>query len=237
MNESEFLDSYDKTAFESPLVSVDSVLFTCHENRLKVLLVERDQHPDKGKWGLPGGFIDETLDTSLEDTVRRKLLEKTGVEAPYVEQLKSYGSNHRDNRGWAVTVCFSALVAHQECEAHVSSVSDALWHPLEDIEKLPLAFDHREIIQEARERLKQKALYSIIPAYALPEQFTLPELQLLHEILIGKPIQKKSFRRRIEQADLLIDTGIKRSEGGRPASLYTLKESSGGFTFLRNLET
>ena len=237
MNESEFLDGYDKTAFESPLVSVDSVLFTCHENLLKVLLVERDQHPDKGKWGLPGGFIDEALDTSLEDTVRRKLLEKTGVEAPYVEQLKSYGTSQRDKRGWAVTVCFSALIAHQECEAHVSSVSDAFWHPLEDIDELPLAFDHRVMIQDARERLKQKALYSIVPAYALPEQFTLPELQLLHETLIGKPIQKKSFRRRIEQADLLIDTGIKRSEGGRPASLYTLKVSSGGFTFLRNLET
>ena len=236
MNESEFLARYDKNAFESPLVSVDSVLFTCHENRLKVLLVKRDQHPDTGKWGLPGGFIDEALDTTLEDTVRRKLLEKTGVAAPYIEQLRSYGSNRRDKRGWAVTVCFSALVAHQECEAHVASVSDAHWHPLEDIAELPLAFDHGEIIEEARKRLKQKALYSIVTAYALPEQFTLPELQQLHEILIGKPIQKKSFRRRIEQAELLIDTGIKRSEGGRPASLYTLKESSAEFTFLRNLE-
>ncbi len=237
MNESEFLNRYDKTNFESPLVSVDSVLFTYHENQLKVLLVKRDRHPDKGKWGLPGGFINETLDTCLEDTVRRKLLEKTGVQAPYIEQLKSYGSNQRDQRGWAVTVCFSALVAHQECEAHVSSVSDAHWHPLEDLDTLVLAFDHMLITTDARARLKQKALYSIVPAYALPEQFTLPELQRIHEILIGKPIQKKSFRRRIEQADLLIDTGIKRSEGGRPASLYTLKESSGEFTFLRNLET
>ncbi|MGB1257783.1 MAG: NUDIX hydrolase, partial [Thiolinea sp.] len=98
-------------------------------------------------------------------------------------------------------------------------------------------FDHGTIIEHARERLRQKALYSIVPAYALPEKFTLPELQHLHEVLIGKEIQKKSFRRRIEQAGLLIDTGEKHSDGsGRPAALYKMKEKSGDYTFLRNLE-
>jgi hypothetical protein len=64
----------------------------------------------------------------------------------------------------------------------------------------------------------------------------LPDLQKLHEVLIGKALQKKSFRRRIEQAELLIDTGEKRSEGGRPASLYRMKQTSGAYTFVRNLE-
>jgi hypothetical protein len=73
-------------------------------------------------------------------------------------------------------------------------------------------------------------------AYALPEKFTLPELQRIHEVFIGKPLQKKSFRRRIEQADLLIDTGLKRHEGGRPAVLYKMRARSGRFTFVRNLE-
>ena len=89
----------------------------------------------------------------------------------------------------------------------------------------------------ARERLRQKALYSIVPAYTLPEEFTLPELQHVHEVLIGKELQKKSFRRRIEQAELLVDTGNKRKEGGRPAVLYRLKQVSAGFTFVRNLES
>ncbi|POZ51636.1 NUDIX domain-containing protein [Methylovulum psychrotolerans] len=91
----------------------------------------------------------------------------------------------------------------------------------------------------ARERLRQKALYSIVPAYALSETFTLPELQRLHEVLIGKRLQKKSFRRRIrriEQAELLLDTGEKRSEGGRPATLYRMKQASDSYTFVRNLE-
>ena len=103
---------------------------------------------------------------------------------------------------------------------------------------MSLAFDHSHIIGAARERLKQKALYSIVPAYALPEKFTLPELQHLHEVLLGKNIQKKSFRRRIDQAELLIDTGETRSMGsGRPAVLYRMKDDSGEYTFVRNLES
>ncbi len=98
-----------------------------------------------------------------------------------------------------------------------------------------LAFDHLEIIRAARERLRQKALYSIIPAYALPEKFTLPELQHLHELLIGKRLQKKSFRRRVEQAALLEELPEKRSEGGRPAALYRMKDFAGTFTFIRNI--
>lgn len=100
-----------------------------------------------------------------------------------------------------------------------------------------MAFDHREIIDIALNRLKQKALYSIVPAYALPEKFTFPELQRLHEILIGQGINKKSFRRRIELAGLLIDTGEKRSSGKRKAVLYRMKEGASKHRFVRNLES
>ncbi len=235
MDEKAFLESYDKGAFETPILSVDAVLFTYHEQSLKILLVKRSNHPDQWKWGLPGGFIDLQRDDSLEDTVIRKLEEKTGVVPPYVEQLVTIGNNIRDKRGWSVTVCYTALLAFQDCEANISSVSEVRWIDLNTLDTFNLAFDHRKIIEIGRERLKQKALYSIVPAYALPEKFTLPELQHIHEILIGKKLQKKSFRRRIEQADLLAATGEKRSEGGRPANLYRLKENTGRFTFIRNL--
>lgn len=236
MDEATYLAKYDKRAFASPLLSVDAVLFTYHESRLKVLLVERSNHPDKGKWGLPGGFVDFDTDQCLEDTALRILKEKTGVEPAYLEQLLTVGNATRDKRGWSATVCYSALIAHQDCETCIASVSDVQWVDFDAIDKMPLAFDHPTIIGQARERLKQKALYSIVPAYALPEKFTLPELQQLHEVLIGKPLQKKSFRRRIEQTQLLADTGDKRSEGGRPAALYRMKAASGAHTFLRNLE-
>ncbi len=236
MNEQDFLASYNRRDFLSPLITVDAVLFTYHEEQLKVLLVKRAEHPEKGKWGLPGGFVDEVQDNCLEDTVLRKLKEKTGVIPPYIEQLCSVGNNQRDARGWSVTVCYTALIAHQVCEAHIDSVDSVIWCPINKIAQQSLAFDHHELITQARERLKQKSLYSIVPGFALPEVFTLPELQHVHEILIGKEIQKKSFRRRIEQADLLIDTGEKRAERGRPASLYRLKKASADYRFIRNLE-
>ncbi len=236
MDEKKFLEQYDNRKYDTPLLTVDAVLFTCHLQQLKILLVKRANHPDKGEWGLPGGFIDMDMDNTLEDTVRRKLKEKTGVEPPYIEQLATFGNNHRDSRGWAVTVSYTALIAHQSCSKNIDAVSEVSWIDVEKALEMDLAFDHRDIVVEARERLKQKALYSIIPAYGLPEKFTLPELQQLHELLIGKSIQKKSFRRRIEQADLLMDTGEKRAEGGRPASLYSLKEKTADFTFIRNLQ-
>lgn len=237
MNENDFLESYDASAFPAPLVTVDSVLFTFTEEALKVLLVRRNDHPEKGKWGLPGGIVQIDGDADLESTAFRKLREKTGVTPPYLEQLQSVGNATRDKRGWSVTICYTALIAYQACAAHVDSVSDARWFTVEEAQAMSLAFDHSQLLDEALERMRHKALYSIVPAYALGETFTLPELQHLHEALIGKPLQKKSFRRRIEQADLLIDTGEKRRQGGRPATLYRMKASSRNFTFLRNLES
>ena len=236
MNEADYLKSYDKREFDTPILSVDSTLFTYHQQQLKVLLVERSSHPGLGLWGLPGGFVDLAADKKLEDTVLRKLQEKTGVVPPYIEQLQTFGNSERDKRGWSVTVCYTALIAYQDCEASIATVNDAAWVDVAELDTMTLAFDHIDIINTARNRLREKALYSIVPAYALAEKFTLPELQHLHEVLIGKPIQKKSFRRRIEQADLLIDTGEKRQESGRPAALYRMKETSGQYTFLRNLE-
>ncbi len=235
MNERAFLKTYNPKDFDAPLVTVDAVLFTFHEETLKVLLVERSNHPEKGKWGLPGGFIDLEKDKTIEDTVIRNLKDKTGVTPPYIEQLVTIGNNSRDKRGWSVTACYSALIAHQDCETNISTVTDAQWVKISKLSKVSLAFDHAEIIAAGRERLKQKALYSIVPAYALPKKFTIPELQHVHEALIGKPLQKKSFRRRIEQANLLLDTGEQRRESGRPATLYKIRNTSKEYRFIRNL--
>lgn len=237
MNEKSFLAAYNRADYTSPLLSVDAVLFTYHDGLIKVLLVHRSSHPDKGKWALPGGFVDEALDRNLDDTIHRKLQEKTGVGTAYLDQLGSFGGSKRDKRGWSVTVVYTAMVAHQACASLVDTVDDVRWVALEELDSLKLAFDHAQILAAARQRLRQKALYSIIPAYTLNERFTLPELQAVHEAILEKPLQKKSFRRRIELAELLIDTGEKQSEGGRPASLYRLKPDASTYTFVRNLES
>lgn len=236
--EAEFLASYDRKAFDAPLVTIDAVIFTFWQDDLWVLLTQRSEYPEKGKWALPGGFIDETQDKHLEDTVFRKLREKTGVDAPYVEQLMTVGNSQRDARAWSVTVAYTALIAHQDCQSYVDNVSDVQWRKFSEVINMDLAFDHKTLLEAARERMKQKALYSIVPVYALPEEFTLPELQRLHEVLIDKPLQKKSFRRRIEQADLIEEAGQRAPQGkGRPSVVYRLKADAKAYTFTRNLES
>ncbi len=227
---------YNIHDYDVPLTTVDSVLFTVHEDQLKVLLVKRGEEPYAGRWGLPGGFIDLSVDKSLSDCAIRKLTEKTGVTPPYIEQLCSEGGPSRDPRGWSVTVVFYALVAYTACESHLESIVDVQWRAVDELTKRTVAFDHLALIQAARERLQQKALYSIIPVYALPEVFTLSELQKLHEVILGTSIQRKSFQRRVESAELLEDTGKMSDARGRPARLYRAKAESRDFRFVRNLE-
>lgn len=236
MDESTYLASYDRSRYVAPLLSVDAALFTYHDEQVKVLVVKRSRHPEQGKWALPGGFVDEKLDASLADTVHRTIIKKTGVQAPYLEQLETFGNARRDKRGWSVTVVYTALIAHQSCAPHVETVSDVKWMAISELADHDLAFDHAMILEAAIGRLRQKALYSIVPAFTLPDEFTLPELQRVHEALLGKPLEKKSFRRRIEQADLLLESGAKRHVNGRPAALYRLKPGAGAHTFIRNLE-
>lgn len=228
--------AYNIHDYDVPLTTVDSVLFTVHEDQLKVLLVKRGEPPFSGKWALPGGFIDLDVDRSLEDSVVRKLKEKTGIAPPYIEQLCARGGMERDPRGWSVTVVFYALVAYAHCEPHVKSVVDVQWRSVDTLKKGRVAFDHWEIIQIALDRLRQKALYSIVPAFALPNEFTLSELQGLHEVILGSPLQRKSFQRRIENADLLEDTGKLSDSRGRPAKLYRARNESRSYRFVRNLE-
>lgn len=235
--ETDFIANYDRSAFTNPLVTVDAVIFTFLDSQLLVLLTERSEHPEKGKWALPGGFVDEQQDDNLEAAVQRKLKAKTGVSAPYIEQLMTVGNRKRDARGWSVTVVYSALVAYQDCQSYVDNVSDVQWVDYQSAIQKDLAFDHKTILESARERLKQKALYSIVPAYALPQEFSLPELQRLHEVLIDKPLQKKSFRRRIEQAELIEEVGQRAPKGkGRPSVIYRMKKGAKAHRFSRNLE-
>ena len=162
--EQEYLAAFDVNSIERPLVTIDAALFTYHDHTLKVLLVQRANHPERGKWALPGGFIRIEQDHTLDAAVIRVLRDKTGITPPYVEQLGTYGDRRRDARGWSVTICYSALIAHQDCADYLSNVSDTRWAKLDSIRNMSLAFDHKRIVADARERLRQKALYSIVPA-------------------------------------------------------------------------
>lgn len=232
--EKEFLASYNIHDFEVPLVSVDVAVFTLVDNQLQILLVRRGEFPQKGKWGLPGGFIDLHRDASLEATAIRKLQEKTGVKTPYVEQIASVGSPDRDPRGWSVTVLYMALIPRTPAQSLVDSVDDARWWPYADALVQPLAFDHQSLIELARSRLRSKTAYTTLPIYLLTPPFTLTDLQSAFELLADTPLDKKAFRRRLEAAQVLEEVpGMSNSGRGRPAALFKPIKGFGGHVFRR----
>ncbi|STE14929.1 NUDIX domain-containing protein [Citrobacter sp. wls718] len=233
--EADYLNQYDARRFPSPLVTVDSVLFTVHQQELCVLLVERANQPQKGRWGLPGGFIDMAHDDSTRATALRKLTEKTGVSPSWLEQLDTFSGPDRDPRGWSLTVTWFALIAWVDCEPHIASVSDARWVPVDKLADYPLAFDHQAIIDAALNRLRQKTKYSLLPVYCLPDTFTHGQLQEATEVILGQPIQRKSLIRRFEASDMFEDTGESMATGTRKARLWRRKPGVDFHLFSRNL--
>lgn len=234
--EQDYLKQYDSKQFPSVLVTVDTVLLSFDDNAIKVLLVKRANHPEMGKWGLPGGFLNTEGDTSLEVAASRSVVAKTGVAPSYLEQVETVGGVGRDPRGWSVSVLFSALMPMQHSEANTESVSDTQWFAIQDIESLDMAFDHRALVGKALDRYRQKALYSFVPAYGLTQPFSLAELRGAHELLIGKELQRKTFLRRVESSGVLEEVLEVRKVRGKPAKLYRTTPAIDGYTFERNIE-
>jgi 8-oxo-dGTP diphosphatase len=226
-------------AFERPLVTVDVVIFTVTEEQLKVLLVRRPEvatEPFPGRWALPGGFIDVAVDASLGDCALRKLGEKTGFKAPYLEQLGSWGSATRDPRGWCATHVYFALVPpFEKSEAAGSAASE--WVEVDAALRKRLAFDHAELLAAAVERLRGKVEYTSLPAFLLPEPFTLPQLQRTYEIVLGRPMDKSAFRKRMLDAHFLVEEGSISGDAGRAAMGYRIGDRERAVVFPRTFRS
>ena len=237
-SEKEFLAAYNIHDFEVPLVSVDMSIFSVIDGELQVLLIKRGDYPAKGKWALPGGFIDLKNDKDLLATAQRKLKEKTGVDTPYLEQVASFGGPKRDPRGWSVTIAYFALINHDEIVLQSgNNTEEVAWIPVQSVGKQrALAFDHKDILKTCHERLRSKVTYTALPVHLLPKEFTLSELQKTFEIILGKSVDKKSFRRRILDVDILKETGRMKASGTRPAMLYSVNARGKNYYFSRNFE-
>jgi 8-oxo-dGTP diphosphatase len=211
-----------------PLVTVDVVIFSIRDDVLSVLLVQRDEvlgEPFPGRWALPGGFVDVQRDGSIEDCARRKLMEKTGVSTPYLEQLGSWGSAARDPRDWSVTTVYFALIA-SDASPPARGSAPQRWFPIEGgALPAPLAFDHGQLLEVALARLRSKVEYTVLPASLLPSTFTLPQLQHTFEIVLGRELDKSAFRTRLLSAGVIEETGEFRASSRRPAALYRLADS------------
>jgi 8-oxo-dGTP diphosphatase len=215
-------------AFERPLSTVDVVIFTVRDSALQVLLVQRRDEPSDpfpGQWALPGGFIDTTQDSDLAACALRKLRDKTGVDAPYLEQLGSWGSRTRDPRGWSATHVYFALIPSDHLDLTAGgNAADSRWFIVRgDHVQQPLAFDHAVLLKAAIARLRAKVEYTSLPAFLMPDEFTLTELQRTYEILLARELEKKAFRTRLLVAGLLDPVPRMKSGANRPAQLYRLK--------------
>ena len=234
-SEQEFLESYNIHDFDVPLTSVDMAIFTVKDHELKVLLVKRAQYPAKGQWALPGGFINLGEDKDLDTTAARKLREKTGVDTSHLEQVVTVGSQTRDPRGWSVTVVYMALIPSEHINLVADTSSEEVnWISVKTIEST-LAFDHKDILEQCYERLRSKVQYTSLPVNLLPEEFTLTDLQGIFEVVLGGDIEKKSFRKRVLDADILLETGNMRTGSNRPAKLYSVTQQGKSHIFPRSI--
>lgn len=201
-----------------PALAVDCVVFGLGERTLELLLVERDLEPFAGRWALPGGFV--RVDESIDAAARRELLEEAGVAPGVLEQLGAFGDVGRDPRERVVSIAHWALVRGERHRPRASTdARSARWFPLHD--RPPLAFDHDAIVAAAVERLRVEVRWRPVGFDLLPEVFSLTELQRLHEMVLGRPLDKRNFRKKVLAMELLEDTG-RLDEGvrHRPPRLY-----------------
>ena len=217
-SEKEFLSSYNKNEYEKPSVAV-----TVKDDRLKIVLVRRSEHPFKDMLSLPGVFVG--INETLDEAAARGAREEAGLADIYFEQLYTWGDIDRDPRMRIISVSYLSLTPAEKLTLSAGSRTSSA--ELYDVEELlssdeELAFDHRRIIEYGRERIRNKTEYSRIAFEFLPKEFTLPQLQRVYEILLGKPLYKANFRRRV--ATLIEETERMTSgDAHRPSRIYREK--------------
>lgn len=226
---------YDPGAFPPFAVTVDIVLMTVVQRDLKVLLIRRGKEPYKDAWALPGGFVH--IDEDLADAAARELQEETGISQAQgrLEQLGAYGSPGRDPRMRVVSVAFWAIVARlAEVPTGGSDASHAEMVPVADIrgDTLPLAFDHRRIVDDAVDRLRAELDSGDMAVGFCPPEFTIRELREVHEAILQTELDSGNFQRKVTQRKGLLTPTDRRvppgERGGRPATLWRAGKPASG---------
>ena len=203
---------------QSIKLSVDAVAFGYEEGNISVLLIKRKYEPFKGEWAIPGGFV--LNEESLEEAVERELHEETGIKINYLEQLYTFGKPSRDPRGRVVSVAYFGLVRPNAYKIVASTDAEQVqWFNINELPKL--AFDHKDILTAAIERLQGKITYEPIGFELLDKKFPFSDLEKLYATVLGRAIDRRNFRKKIINLDILDELDEKVSRGsGRPANLF-----------------
>lgn len=223
MDENKFCYKYPH-----PAVTTDCVIFGFDGTELNVLLVRRGIEPYKGRWAMPGGFLNP--DESAEDGARRELMEETGLgisapeygeksDCPYIEQFHAYSAPDRDPRERVITIAYLALVKIQDVEGG-DDAADARWFPVSQVP--PLAFDHDAMLRDALTRLRERIHFHPIGSDLLPERFSLRQLQTLYEAILGVRFDRRNFAKKMLHLEILTETEEPEARSNRrEAKLYS----------------
>ncbi len=202
-------------------VAVDGVIFTIKDDELQVLLIQMKKSPFEDMWAVPGGLLEESETT--REAAARILKTSAGVDGVYLEQLRTFDDAERDPAGRVVSVAHFALIPDENVELHTTDkYKDVRWWPVNNLPEL--AYDHSQIIETAEARLAAKIQYTNIVWSLLPGEFTLTEIQNVYEIIMGRTLDKRNFRKRLNELKMIKATGKKRyGMAHRPAALYKFK--------------
>lgn len=201
------------------LIAVDCIVFGFDGENLKILLVQRALEPEINKWSLIGGFVGE--DESPDNAANRVLKKNTGLEGIYLEQLQIYGEPGRDPIERTLSVGYFALIDINKYQKQLSEEYHAEWFLINERPKL--IFDHDEMVEDARKKLRYKAMLQPIIFEMLPKKFTLPQLQILFEEVNNTKIDTRNFSRKITSTGLLVKLEEKDTAGSKKgAHLYML---------------
>lgn len=193
-------------------VAIDCIVFGFQQGKLKILIQQRDFEPFQGVWSLMGGFVRENED--IDDAARRVCHELTGLKDLYMRQVRTYGRVDRDPGARVVSVAYCVLIDIDKYNEQLNMINNSYW---EDTDNLPeMFFDHKEMINDALRLLQRKISREPVGFNLLPPLFTLTQLQTLHEAILGEAIDKRNFRKRvnemnfIEKTDMIDKTGSRR---------------------------
>ncbi|WP_163398484.1 NUDIX hydrolase [Flavobacterium fluviatile] len=199
-------------------ITIDCVIFGFDQGSLEVLLIQHGEGISKGKWGLPGGWINKK--ESTDDAAHRLLNELTALDQIYLEQLKAFGNPDRFPLRRVITIGYYALIKREDYNIKAGfTASDAKWYKINEIPDL--IYDHNEILTYSLKHLRNRVRQAPIGFELLPEKFTLLQLMHLYEEILGIEMDKSNFRRKILHMKLLGALDEKQQDvSHRAAKLY-----------------
>ena len=192
------------------------IVYCADEGKLKILLEKNNEEPYKNYWIIPGELLDDK--TTQEEST--KVLFKNITSLNYSDFIQG-GVFSDTKRKKERTIAIVSVVITDRSVADLNKKDGFEWF---DVCELPkLAYDYRDIIHKVTDEVKNKIThnYSDILVKLFPSDFTLPEFQKFYENILGKKIDRRNFRKKIINQNLVIDTGEKMmNKTGRPGSLY-----------------